>query len=237
MADEAQGTTVRWEDGVPVSARFDDPYYSREDGLAETRHVFLEGCRVARMAREGRTRIAELGFGTGLNFCATLLSWERHAAPDLVLDYTAFERFPMKADEIDRALRVWPEIDAQRTALVAVWTGRSETIRVGSARLTIVAGDARETVPVWGGVADAWYLDGFAPARNPEMWTPELLAAVGATAAPGALAATYSVAGTVRRGLEAAGFSLERLPGYGRKREMLRAIRTSPGREPPVSRR
>lgn len=103
-------------------------------------------------------------------------------------------------------------------------------MEIGPARLTLVRGDARETVPAWRGRADAWYLDGFAPARNPQMWEPGLLGAVGAASAPDSVAATYSVAGAVRRGLEAAGFTLERLPGYGRKREMLRAVRTPPDR-------
>jgi len=219
---------LRWENGVPVSGRFDDPYYSREDGLAETRHVFLDGCRIRERLHPGVFRIAELGFGTGLNFCATLALWRAHAPPGSRLDYTSFELYPMQAADLDRALAVWPELDAQRAALVAAWDPRGGTVEIDAARLTLVTGDARETVAGWAGRADAWYLDGFAPSRNPEMWEPELLAAVAHTCASGAIAATYSVAGAVRRGLESAGFSLERLPGYGRKREMLRAIRTIP---------
>ena len=234
-AREAQD--LRWEDGVPVSGRFDDPYYSREDGLAETRHVFLAGCRIADMAREGRNRVAELGFGTGLNFCATLAEWERHAPPGLALEYTAFEMHPMDAGEIDRALSVWPELDAWREALVGRWMPEGGIASVGPARLTLVTGDARASLPGWEGTADAWYLDGFAPSRNPEMWEPALLAAVGRACAPGGIAATYSVAGAVRRGLEAAGFALERLPGYGRKREMLRAVRIPRDRAIPGCRR
>jgi len=106
---------LRWENGVPVSGRFDDPYYSREDGLAETRHVFLEGCRVAERLRDGFS-IAELGFGTGLNFCATLAQWQAHGPAEGTCEYTAFEMYPMQAAELDRALAVWPELDAQRAA-------------------------------------------------------------------------------------------------------------------------
>jgi len=145
---------LRWENGVPVSGRFDDPYYSREDGLAETRHVFLEGCRVAERLRDGFS-IAELGFGTGLNFCATLAQWQAHGPAEGTCEYTAFEMYPMQAAELDRALAVWPELDAQRAALVAAWRPEGGTMRIGGVRLTLVIGDARRTVPDWGGNADA----------------------------------------------------------------------------------
>ena len=219
---------LRWEKGVPVSGRFDDPYYSREDGLAETRHVFLDGCRIRERLRPGFS-IAELGFGTGLNFCATLALWQQNAPPGSLFDYTAFELYPMQAAEIDRALAVWPELDAQRAQLVGAWQPNGGTMQIGPARLTLLTGDARVQVPAWAGAADAWYLDGFAPARNPQMWEAPLLSAVGAASTQGCIAATYSVAGVVRRGLMAAGFDLERLTGYGRKREMLRGLKTTQG--------
>ncbi len=236
-APDSQGQRLhlRWENGVPVSYQFDDPYYSRENGLEETRHVFLEGCRLPTMIESGQTSIAELGFGTGLNFCSTLAFWQQYAPPDLPLHYTAFELYPMQAEEIDRALGVWPELDIQRAALVSAWRREGGVMQIGPARLTLIVGDARHTVAAWQGKANAWYLDGFAPSRNPEMWEPDLLKAVGQNSAPGAIAATYSVAGAVRQGLQAAGFTLERLPGYGRKREMLRAVKANPGPESPVS--
>jgi len=218
---------LRWENGVPVSGRFDDPYYSRDDGLAETRHVFIEGCRIRDRLCDG-FGVAELGVGTGLNFCATLALWQSEAPAGARLDYTAFELYPMEAKDLDRALAVWPELDAQRESLVAAWQPAGGTMTIGSVHLTLVTGDARATVGAWPGAADAWYLDGFAPSRNPQMWEADLLKAVARASASGAIAATYSVAGIVRRGLEAAGFRLERLPGYGRKREMLRAVRTPP---------
>ena len=217
---------LSWQDGVPVSTRFDDPYYSREDGLAETRHVFLDGCDLpARWQGCEAFTIAELGFGTGLNFCATLALWQQTVAPASHLHFVSFEMYPLTAAEIDRALTVWPDIAEQRAALVAAWQGAG-SIEIGSVTLTVIAGDARNAVPAWDGRADAWFLDGFAPSRNPQMWEPGLLDAVARKSAPDAIAATYSVAGAVRRGLTGAGFTLERLPGYGRKREMLRAFRS-----------
>ena len=87
-------------------------------------------------------------------------------------------------------------------------------------RVEVIEGDARDTLPRWDGMADAWYLDGFSPAKNPELWEAGLLRAVGAHTAPGGTFATYSAAGAVRRALEAAGFTVERRPGFGRKRHM-----------------
>ncbi len=217
---------LSWQEGVPVSTRFDDPYYSREDGLAETRHVFLAGCDLpARWEGRDSFTIAELGFGTGLNFCAALALWRATAPPAAHLRFVSFEMYPLAAADIDRALAVWPEIADERAALVAAWQGAG-SIEIDNATLTLVTGDARETVRAWNGQADAWFLDGFAPSRNPQMWEAPLLDAVARASAPDAIAATYSVAGAVRRGLQGAGFTLERLPGYGRKREMLRAFKT-----------
>ena len=213
-------TGLRWEDGVPVSEAFDDPYYSRADGLAETHHVFLDGCGLPQRW-QGRDRfcIAELGFGTGLNFCAAWHLWQETGT----LDFVSFERFPLGTDAIDRSLNVWPEITAERKALIAAWSPEGGMFDFGSARLRVIVGDARETLPGWDGTADAWFLDGFAPARNPEMWEPALLRAVAAKSAPGACLATYSAAGAVRRALAEAGFAVEKRAGFGTKREMVTA--------------
>lgn len=212
---------LRWEDGVPVSAEFDDPYYSRADGLAETRHVFLEGNDLpARWMGAEAFAIAELGFGTGLNFCATWQAWEASGAAGR-LEFTSFELHPLDGEAIDAALRVWPELDRYRERLTAVWTPDGQIFDFGAVRLTVITGDAREALPRWGGKADAWFLDGFAPSRNPAMWEEDLLGAVAAACNPGGSFATYTVAGFVRRGLQAAGFEIERRPGFGRKREML----------------
>lgn len=203
---------LRWEDGVPVSEAFDDPYYARSDGLAESRHVFLAGNRLeARFAGAVGFHLAELGFGTGLNLCAALIAWRALAAPGAVLRYTAFERYPMAEADRARALARWPE--ATGVALGA------------DVDLEVIGGDARQAVPAWEGAADAWFLDGFAPARNPEMWEPALLAAVFQRTVPGGTCATYSAAGAVRRGLQAAGFDVARVPGFGTKREMLVGVR------------
>ena len=214
-----QSAEVAWNAGrVPVSTRFDDPYFSLEDGLAETRHTFLAGNDLPGRFAPG-FRVAELGFGTGLNMLATLLAFEAASAPG-PLHFTSFEAYPMEADDIARALAAFPEAEAVAGGFLEAWGRGARQFALGAIEVEVVVGDARETLPGWPGLADAWYLDGFSPAKNPELWGPELMAGVGGHTAPGGSFATYTAAGFVRRGLEAAGFAVERRPGFGRKRHM-----------------
>jgi tRNA U34 5-methylaminomethyl-2-thiouridine-forming methyltransferase MnmC len=210
---------VEWRNGVPVAARFGDPYFSLADGLAETRHVFLGGNGLPERLRNG-FRIAELGFGTGLNALAIAEAWE---GPGRIA-YTAFEAFPMARDDMARALRAFPVaadplLDQWPEMRIALPEAR---IALPGLDLHVVFGDARRTLPAWSGRADAWFLDGFAPARNPELWEAELLAEVARRTRPGGTFATYTAAGHVRRALAAAGFAVERVPGFGAKRHMTR---------------
>ncbi|GMG85062.1 tRNA (5-methylaminomethyl-2-thiouridine)(34)-methyltransferase MnmD [Paralimibaculum aggregatum] len=226
MAGDASERGIEWRDGnLPVSTRFGDPYYSADDGLAETRHVFLAGNDLARrFSGAAGFAVAELGFGTGLGFLAAWALWRERAAPGAELAFTSFEIAPLAATEMARALAPWPELAPLAAELLAGWRGGG-SLALPGARLEVILGDARETLPRWGGRAEAWFLDGFAPARNPELWEPALLAEVFAHTAPGGSLATYSAAGHVRRGLQAAGFRMAKRPGYGRKREMLAGSR------------
>lgn len=202
---------------VPVSRAFDDPFYSLENGLEETRHVFLAGNDLPARFKPG-FHIAELGFGTGLNLVAAALAWEA-AGIDGPLTFTSFEAFPLSGADARAALSAFPEAAPLTDAIAhALDTdGRIETPTL-SAR--IILGDARRTVPAWDGMADAWFLDGFAPARNPELWEPALLQAVADHTLPGGTCSTYSAAGAVRAALTDAGFAVTRAPGFGRKRHM-----------------
>lgn len=207
-----------WKDGVPVARAFDDPYFSLENGLAETRHVFLEGNGFpARFCDD--VHIGELGFGTGLNALATLAAWQAFGAGRR-LCFTAFEMYPMPVADMAKALRIYPEIWALAHPVLDAAPDVLTGFEAGGFCLKVITGDARATLPAWSGRADAWYLDGFSPAKNPELWEPELLADVARHTVPGGTAATYSAAGAVRRGLAAAGFEVERRPGFGRKRHM-----------------
>ncbi len=218
-----QRAEITWgAGGTPVSSRFDDPYFSLSDGLEETRHVFLNGNDLPeRLTPE--FSVAELGFGTGLN----LLAFAALTPPDCPVRFTSFEAFPLDGVEAIRAL--------QTIAPMPLWVdwigGVSEMLdnratsgRVGSVEVELIWGDARETLKHWPGKADAWFLDGFSPAKNPEMWPPELMNEVARRTNQRGTFATFTAAGAVRRALADAGFAVTRAPGYGRKRHMSRGV-------------
>jgi tRNA 5-methylaminomethyl-2-thiouridine biosynthesis bifunctional protein len=230
---------IDWQDGQPVSRRFGDVYFSRDSGLEETRHVFLTGNglreRWAALAPHGRFTVGETGFGTGLNFAAAWALWDEVAPPDARLRYVSVERDPLSPDDMARTLGMWPELTRYRAALLAQWADippgwHRFVFGGGRVILTLLVGDVRTALPRLDARIDAWFLDGFAPAKNPAMWEPGVLAATARHSAPGATCATYTVAGDVRRTLEAVGFAVEKTPGFGRKREMLRGVLRTPGR-------
>ena len=159
--------------------------------------------------------IAELGFGTGLNLMATLAAAGRNR-----LCYTSFEAFPLATNDIARALAAFPETAELADAFLHHWAAGKRCFTLGSVTVQVIEGDANATLPRWDGQADAWYLDGFSPARNPELWSDGLMAEVARHTAAKGTFATYSAAGHVRRALTAAGFQVDRLPGFGRKRHM-----------------
>ncbi|WP_049645076.1 tRNA (5-methylaminomethyl-2-thiouridine)(34)-methyltransferase MnmD [Candidatus Rhodobacter oscarellae] len=212
-----QRAEIEWRGKVPVSRRFDDPYFSLEDGVAETEHVFLRGNGIPQRFRPG-FHIAELGFGTGLNLLVAWRAWI-DAGLEGPLRFTSFEAFALSAEDMARALQAYPALAELAAPLVAAWES-GQDLRTDTLHLNVVLGDARETLPEWGGQADCWFLDGFAPAQNPELWEPALMAQVARHTAPEGSFATYTAAGAVRRALAEAGFSVERLPGFGRKRHM-----------------
>lgn len=221
-------------EGAPRSRRFDDVYFSGAGGLAEARAVYLEGCGLPQ-AWAGRDRfvVGELGFGTGLNIAALLDLWRRDRPDGGRLHIFSVEAFPMAAADAARALAAWPEIAEVAEALVARWPRRAEgfhrvAFAAWGAVLDLAIMDAAEALDAWTGAADAWFLDGFSPARNPAMWSPAVLAGVAGRSAPGARVATFSVAGQVRHGLEVQGFSVERRPGFGGKRQRLEARLPAP---------
>ncbi|MFV0411042.1 MAG: tRNA (5-methylaminomethyl-2-thiouridine)(34)-methyltransferase MnmD [Paracoccus sp. (in: a-proteobacteria)] len=218
---DQSGADLDWRDGaIPVSRRFDDPYFSLNGGLNETRHVFLSGNDLPQRLRPG-FHVAELGFGTGLN----LLALAQIAAQPV--RFTSFEAFPMDPDQLARAHAgfetAFPELANLAAELRAGYAARR--FRVGMVEAELIIGDARASLPGWAGRADAWFLDGFSPAKNPELWNEALMGEIGAHTAKGGTFATYSAAGHVRRALAAAGFDVTRAPGYAGKRHMSRGVR------------
>ncbi len=229
------------------SEQFDDIYFSAQDGLAETRHVFLEGndlfSRFAAVSPGQRFTVFETGFGTGLNFLSAWTAFEESGAQGF-LDFVSVEKYPLLPGQIFSALGGWSSAFGGRLeALVAQYPMRIpgfHPVQVSDrVRLLLLIGDVGEVLSDFScpnGV-DAWFLDGFAPAKNPEMWTPDLFQAMARLSAPDACFATFTAAGEVRRGLEGAGFSVRKVPGYGRKREMLTGrLSGSPGKRCAVPR-
>ena len=217
------------EDGAPRSGRFGDVYFSADDGLAESRAVFLAGCGLPE-AWAGRRRftVAELGFGTGLNILALLDLWRRDGPTNARLHVFSIEGFPLNRDEAAKALAAWPELAEVSAALLAAWpSGTPGFHRIDlpgfDVVIDIAVGDVASALSQWSGKADAWFLDGFSPAVNPEMWSDAVMAGIAARSAPGARLATFTVAGVVRRGLSERGFQVDKRPGHGRKRERLEA--------------
>lgn len=232
MAERAQDAGIDWVDGQPYSREYGDVYFSRGSGLDETRHVFLQGNRLEdrfrTLAPAGAFTIGETGFGTGLNF---LCAWElfaRTAPAGARLHFVSTELHPLSHADLARGLALWPALASRARMLLDAYEALPPAthrflFEDGRVTLTLLVGDARQTLAELDARVDAWFLDGFAPARNPQLWSDAVLGQVSRLSNPGATAATYTVAGAVRRALQAAGFSVEKTPGFGTKREMLRA--------------
>ncbi|CAM3988088.1 bifunctional tRNA (5-methylaminomethyl-2-thiouridine)(34)-methyltransferase MnmD/FAD-dependent 5-carboxymethylaminomethyl-2-thiouridine(34) oxidoreductase MnmC [Aeromonas bestiarum] len=229
------------EAGTPVSSDFGDVYFSNDNGLSETRYVFLQQNRLpARFSHHDSDSfvIGETGFGTGLNFLATMAAFLEQAPQTgngARLHFISFEKYPLTQRDLSKALAAWPELAPLSQDLIAQWPLPVQgchrlQFAKGRIRLDLWFGDIKEMLPQVphqeGGLVDAWYLDGFSPAKNPEMWTQALFDGLARLARPDASIATFTCAGFVRRGLIAAGFAMKKVKGHGSKREMLIGDRT-----------
>ncbi|MFN3713086.1 MAG: bifunctional tRNA (5-methylaminomethyl-2-thiouridine)(34)-methyltransferase MnmD/FAD-dependent 5-carboxymethylaminomethyl-2-thiouridine(34) oxidoreductase MnmC [Alcanivoracaceae bacterium] len=221
---------IEWQSGTPVAPAFDDPYFSRDDGLAEADHVFIDGNqlreRFTSLPPNALFVIGETGFGTGLNFLRAAHCFLDHAPADARLHFFSTEKHPLTSADLDIALSRWPHHSGLSEILRRHWPPASpgfhhRELLPGRLSLTLLQGDSVAMLRLMDCQADAWFLDGFAPARNAEMWRPELFAELARLSRPGTTLATFTAAGFVRRGLAEAGFSMSRQAGFGRKREML----------------
>ncbi|HWT29086.1 MAG TPA: tRNA (5-methylaminomethyl-2-thiouridine)(34)-methyltransferase MnmD, partial [Methylophilaceae bacterium] len=218
-----------WRDGQPYSAEFGDIYFSSDNGLEETRHVFLQHNRLAQRWQTLTAvhfTIVETGFGTGLNFLCAWALWRKSAPKTARLHFVSVERYPLTHEDLRRALALWPELAELSTSLLEAYDTTAPgwhrlQFDAGRVCLTLVIGDALDMLPRLKAGVDAWFLDGFAPARNPEMWQDALFREMARLSRPGATFATFTSAGAVKRGLRAAGFEVLKTAGFGRKREML----------------
>ena len=221
---------LSWQDGQPFSRRFSDVYFSNDSGLEEKRHVFLQGNRLAErfasLSSGDSFAIGETGFGTGLNFLCAWQLFDKVAPTNSSLDFFSVEKYPLDEKELADVLALWPMLRQYTDELLARWRRRVPgwnrwCFSGGKIRLTLVIGDVVDALTEICGGINAWFLDGFSPARNPEMWTQPVFESIVRISQPGASFATYTCAGWVRRGLEQAGFQVSKSPGFGRKREML----------------
>jgi tRNA 5-methylaminomethyl-2-thiouridine biosynthesis bifunctional protein len=220
---------LEFKDGVPYSAAYGDIYHSADGGAGQARHVFLNGCDLPhRWAGLDSFVVLETGFGTGLNFLTTWAAWRDDPQRPARLHFLSAEKHPFCADDLARLHALWPEFSALSDELLANWPTLTPgfhriAIDGGRVQLTLMLGDAHDCLPQVQAGVDAFYLDGFAPDRNADLWQPRLFDALAKLARPGAVAASYTVAAAVRQGLTQAGFACEKRAGFGRKRHCLRA--------------
>lgn len=217
---------LEWRGPVPVSAEYGDVYFSLEGGLEETRYVFLEGNHLpSRFAVAEQFVIGELGFGTGLNVMAAWRLWKEVAPAAARLHIFSIEKHPLTRADLVRAHAAWPMLAEEAARLQQLYPPALpgfHTLRLDArVTLTLCFGEAVDMLRQMRAGVDAWFLDGFSPARNGEMWAAEMLQEVGRRTQPGGTAATFSAAGAVREALDVAGFTVEKRPGFGRKRHMI----------------
>lgn len=215
------------DDGTPWSETFGDVYHSSSGGLEQARAVFLSGNDLpARWRNRERFTIIETGFGLGLNFLATWAAWDEDSQRCDFLHFVSTELHPFTREDLVTAHAFRPELASLITELTDQWpvlTPGFHRLHLANGRvvLTLLFGDARKLFPQLKAQADAFYLDGFSPAANPEMWSEDLIHELPRLAAPGASLATWSVRGALRRTLITAGFECTKRPGFAAKREML----------------
>ncbi|MEE3879694.1 bifunctional tRNA (5-methylaminomethyl-2-thiouridine)(34)-methyltransferase MnmD/FAD-dependent 5-carboxymethylaminomethyl-2-thiouridine(34) oxidoreductase MnmC [Vibrio sp. YYF0003] len=226
------------ESGTPVSDQFDDVYFSNVNGLEETRYVFLKKNHLPERWQEFDQRrfvIGETGFGTGLNFLAV---WQwfnefRRENPEATLKelhFVSFEKYPLSQTDLIKAHQAWPELAEYAAKLqkhypAAVPECHRIVLEDGAITLDLWFGDIKDCMPQvpYGesGLIDSWFLDGFAPSKNPEMWNQNLFNGMAKLAKQDCTVATFTAAGFVRRGLIEAGFTMAKVKGFGTKREMI----------------
>lgn len=247
----AQLTTasVHWHEGQPQSTLFGDVYYSRDNGYAESNHVFIDGndlrTRWAALPPQSVFTIMETGFGTGLNFLVAVELWLAMSPPGSYLNFVSVEKFPLRREDMAQALSAWPQLATVKDQLLEhypapvpgfhrLWLFDNRVC------LTLILDDGIKALedlatsdhPLFDRghhpLADAWFLDGFAPAKNPDLWCQPLFDLMARLSKPGTTASTFTVVKPVREGLKQAGFSVRKTPGHGRKWSMLRASFNAP---------
>jgi tRNA 5-methylaminomethyl-2-thiouridine biosynthesis bifunctional protein len=233
---------IDWDkQGQPFSEQFEDVYFNTDSGIDESRFVFIEPSRLQErwQKHEGSFTLVETGFGTGLNFLLTWLEWIAFQRSNQKVDsssnesqqsnhlhFISIEKYPLDKEQLAQALKLFPQLKDIGEQLIAQYplliTGfHSLQFEHYNLTLTLVFDDVRHALPQLKGPVDAWFLDGFAPAKNPDMWTSELYSTMAQLSRKDTSVATFTAAGDVRRGLQGNGFKLNKVPGLGMKREIM----------------
>lgn len=218
---------ISWQNGQPQSDEFGDVYFSTAGGIAETEYVFLQQNKLPELW-QGKADfvIAETGFGTGLNFLTTVKHWLNNTNTPSKLHFISTEKYPLSKQDLQQVLSIWPEFDELRDELIAAYPPATSGFHQrwlfdNRVSLQLLQGDAVDMLSQLKARVDVWYLDGFSPDKNPQMWSDEIFKQMARLSHQGSRFSTYTAAGFVRRGLQAAGFEVEKVTGFGKKREML----------------
>ncbi|MDF2181393.1 bifunctional tRNA (5-methylaminomethyl-2-thiouridine)(34)-methyltransferase MnmD/FAD-dependent 5-carboxymethylaminomethyl-2-thiouridine(34) oxidoreductase MnmC [Neptuniibacter sp. CAU 1671] len=220
---------VTWRDHSPHSEAFDDIYFNPLHGKEESLYVFWQGNLLnEKLAGNVQTvfTIAETGFGTGLNFLCTAQSFIGQSKEAQCLHFISVEKYPLALTDLAKSHTCWPEFKSLSDQLIQQYPPSTPGVYTlafleGRIKLTLIIGDAASGFSQLSAMVDAWYLDGFAPSKNPEMWSDALFQQMARLSHKGTTFATFTAAGAVRRGLQAVGFEVEKRKGFGQKRERL----------------
>lgn len=223
---------LEWKNNqTPISRYFDDVYFSVENGLEESRYVFLDHNDLTRrFSQSSYFCIGELGFGTGLNFCAAWERWSRVAPAGARLQYISCEKYPLTREQLEKASQSWKELLPQYQELIKSYPSRCldsvsgrQVIELdhGRVQLVLLIGDALTELRNFSGRVDAWFLDGFSPNKNPQMWSAPLFSELARHSDHKTTFSTFATARLVKESLQQSGFHYRKSPGFGKKREML----------------
>jgi tRNA 5-methylaminomethyl-2-thiouridine biosynthesis bifunctional protein len=227
-----QFISIKWINNNPYSIDFNDIYFSTEDGIQETECVFIAQNQLEERfssLKNNTFAIIETGFGTGLNFYCAASHWLKLAPADAKLIYISIEKFPLKLEDMEKVAQLWSQLECISKPLLQQYANLKPNLNQMSMaesriQLALWVGDILDTLPQITQKADAWFLDGFAPAKNAEMWSEKIFKHVARLSKTNTTFATFTSAGDVRRGLQAAGFEVKKHTGFGKKREMLKGV-------------
>jgi len=237
---------LHWHaDDTPTASQFDDIYYSGLRGLEESRYVFLQHNQLQQRWQQLTTgdsfTIVETGFGTGLNFLAAWQLWQQQAPQGARLHFISVEKHPLTRKDLQRALSVWAELTPLSDQLIKQYPTLTPgqhclSFEHGAVNLTLLLGEAKTSLeqlrdsdhPQWSKLRsfqiDCWFLDGFAPSKNPDLWNDTIYALLADLSCEHTTIATFTAVGSVRRSLSAHGFTMEKAKGFGKKREMMKGV-------------